>query len=301
MKEYFIKFIGSILILCFFFTAIIVFFSGIFFISSMIIPKVVVIDIDGSIRSGFGGNSMIGSSVCGADDVIASMRKIEKDNNVKAVIVRINSPGGTVGAAQEIYSEIKRLRFKGKLVVASGADIMASGAYYIASACDRIFVNPGTLVGSIGVIMSITDLTEITKKIGVSEVVFKSGEFKDIGSSTRHVTPKERKIIQDIIDKTYDQFLTDVANSRKIKKEKLRKIADGRVFPGRESIKLGLADQEGSLTDSLEYIKKKLGLWKIHIIRNINGIPFPQYLLSKFGFEFSGLNEQPFSLKYIMK
>lgn len=301
MKEYFVKFIGSIFILLFLFIAIFVGIGGIFYIGSKFIPKVAIVDIDGPIRSGFGGNSMFGSSVCGADEIISTLRKIEKDSTVKAVILRINSPGGTVGAAQEIFSEIHRLRNKGKLVIASGADVMASGAYYIASACDRIFVNPGTLVGSIGVIMSVTDFSKVYKRFQVTEETFKSGKFKDIGSSSRPMTSEEKKIIQDMINKTYKQFLSDVSKSRKINIEKLKKYADGRVYTGLESIRIGLSDQKGTLVDALSYIKKKLGLWKFETVRSINGISFPAFMLGKLGLRFPIVNTQPFSLQYILK
>lgn len=182
--------------------------------------------------------------------------KIAKDKRVKAVLLRINSPGGTVGMSQEVYEAVKAVRSKGKPVVISMGDVTASGGYYIASAADRIFANPGTLTGSIGVIMHLLNWQETEKKIGIQPVVIKSGAFKDIGSADRPMTPEERNLLQTIIMDSYDQFVTAVAEGRKMDKEVVKKLADGRVYSGRQAKTVKLVDELGGYEDALAWLQK---------------------------------------------
>ena len=170
-----------------------------------------------------------------------------KDNSVKAIVVRIDSPGGGVTPAQEIHDAVLTVKKKKKVVASMGA-IAASGGYLIACAADRIVANPGTVTGSISAIMHFANVEELLKKIGLKSSVVKSGRFKDIGSPTRPMTEDEKALIQSLVDDTYDQFLDVVAKDRRISKEDLRKIADGRLFTGRQARKLGLVDELGDLS-----------------------------------------------------
>jgi protease-4 len=175
--------------------------------------KVGVIYIEGAIA---GGSSSIFAAQAGADAVAATIREAAGRPELKAVVVRLNSPGGTPAAAQEIDAELQRLRQAGKVVVASMGDVAASGAYWIAAGADRIVANPGTMTGSIGVLMQTTNLEELYGKIGIDSETFKSGPYKDMGSTDRPVTPEERAIFQAMIDDIYDQFVEVVARGNNL-------------------------------------------------------------------------------------
>jgi protease-4 len=170
-----------------------------------------------------------------------------KDGSIKAVVIRIDSPGGGVAPAQEIYDAVLAVKKK-KKVVASMGSLAASGGYLIACAADRVVANPGTVTGSISAIMHFANAEELLKKIGLKSSVVKSGRFKDIGTPTRPMTEDEKALIQSLVDDTYDQFLEVVSKGRRIPKEDLRRIADGRVFTGRQAQKLGLVDELGDLS-----------------------------------------------------
>lgn len=189
-----------------------------------------------------------------SDTLIEKLKKYEKDSNVVGVILRINSPGGAVAPSQEIYRFIKRMS---KPVYASMSTVAASGGYYVASACDRIYAMPGTITGSIGVIMKFTDLSKIYDKIGVRTETIKSGKFKDIGSTTRSMTEEEKSILKQSVDDVYNQFIEDILSKRTfLNKEELLKYADGRIITGREAKNLKLVDKLGSYEDAYEDMKK---------------------------------------------
>ncbi len=190
--------------------------------------------------------------ITSSKDVIEQIRQFRDNPSIKAVVVRVDSPGGAVGPAQEIYREITKTK-KTKKVVASMGTVAASGGYYIASAADSIFANPGTLTGSIGVIMSYTNLQELFEKIGLSPVVIKSGKYKDIGSPTRPLKEDEKRILQQFADDIHQQFIDDVAKGRGMKVGDVRALADGRIYTGRKAMELGLVDSIGNLYDALEY------------------------------------------------
>lgn len=182
---------------------------------------------------------------------VDQIKKYAEDQDVKALVVRIDSPGGGVAASQEIYDAILNARKK-KKVVASMGSVAASGGYYIACAADRIVANPGTVTGSIGAIMHFSNVEELVKKVGLKSSVVKSGKFKDIGSPFRDMTEPEKQLIQDVIDDIYDQFLGAVSASRGIPKDDLRKVADGRILTGRQALKLRLVDENGDLDAAVE-------------------------------------------------
>ena len=187
--------------------------------------------------------------------VLDVLIKATKDSSVKGILIRINSPGGTVAASQELYKAVLKARKKKPVVITMG-DIAASGGYYIASAGDSIFANPGTLTGSIGVITSYLNFYDLLNKIGVKGITIKSGEFKDIGNPTRPLTEQERKILQSLLDDTYDQFISDVAKGRSVPKEKIAKIAKGLIYSGRQARKIGLVDHLGDYNAALSYTQK---------------------------------------------
>lgn len=191
-----------------------------------------------------------GTMVTG-DAVVDEISRLSRDRTIKAIVVRLESPGGVVAAAQEIFDEIKEARLRGTPVVASMGGIAASGAYYVACAADSIVANPGTLTGSIGVIMSFPNTEELFKKIGIEMQVVKTGEFKDMGSMSRPMTEAERQLVGDLIGDVYDQFVTAVATERGLPVDEVKKIADGRVLTGRQAYNLGLVDRLGGFQEAV--------------------------------------------------
>jgi protease IV len=183
--------------------------------------------------------------------VIKQLDRYARDPNIKAIVVRINSPGGAVGPSQEILREIEKVRAK-KKVVASLGTLAASGGYYIACGADLIMANRGTATGSIGVIMQFANVEALTKKLGLDFFNLKAGRYKDVGSPFRSMTKEEQAYMQGLIDNIYQQFLRDVARNRKIPLEKLRTIAEGKVYTGEEAKTVGLVDEFGNLPDAIE-------------------------------------------------
>jgi len=194
-----------------------------------------------------------------SESVIENLKNFRERKDIDAVVLRINSPGGGVAPSQEIYESVKRLSEK-KKVVASLGSVAASGGYYIASAADKIVTNPGTITGSIGVIMEYTNIEEVMDKIGISPVVIKSGKFKDTGSPTRPITDDEKKFLQNFVDKIHAQFVEDVASGRKMDKEKVMEYADGRIISGTDAVLYGLADITGNFETALDYTALEAGI-----------------------------------------
>jgi len=188
--------------------------------------------------------------------VVRKIEKLRKDKSVKALVVRVDSPGGSVGASQEIYRAIERFRNSGKPVVVSMGNVAASGGYYVSAAADYIFANPGTITGSIGVIIQHVAYRELLEKIGVRTTTIKTGKFKDTLSPTRELTEEERKYLESTIKEAYEQFLKAILKHRKIKERRLRRVADGRVFTGKRAKELGLVDELGGLEDAIEKAKE---------------------------------------------
>ena len=182
--------------------------------------------------------------------VILQLKRFRKNKDIKAIVLRIDSPGGGVGPSQEIYAEVKKTTLIKKVVVSMGA-IAASGGYYVGAAADHIMANPGTITGSIGVIMEFANAEELFEKIGISAVVIKSGEYKDTGSPLRKMTPEERRLLEDFVGNVHQQFVTAVAEGRKMSEETVRTIADGRIFSGQQAQKLGLLDSLGNMEDAI--------------------------------------------------
>ena len=185
-----------------------------------------------------------------AGEIIDQINEFADNNGIRAVVLRIDTPGGSVAPSQEIYQAVRELRKKKKVVVSMGS-VAASGGYLIAVAADRIVANPGTITGSISAVMHYANVEELLKKVGVRSSVIKSGKFKDIGSPVREMTAEERSLIQGIVDDIYDQFVRTVSENRKIPLSKIVRLADGRVFTGRQAKELGLIDDLGGLQDAV--------------------------------------------------
>jgi len=232
-----------------------------------------------------------------SSDVIKELKDHAKDSSVKAIIIRVNSPGGAVAPSQEIYTEILKIKEKKKVIVSMGA-IAASGGYYIAAPADRIVANAGTLTGSIGVIMELPNVSGLMDKIGIETQVIKSGKHKDIASVFKTLTPEEKKILQTVLDDVHDQFIKAVSDSRGMTFEEIKKLADGRIFTGRMAKEIGLIDELGGLEDAImlagelagiegepEVVTKKEKFSFFDMIRG----QFPQRLI---GDAFSGIRMQ---------
>jgi len=186
-----------------------------------------------------------------SEDVIQRLTHLRDDSSMKAVVLRVDSPGGGVGPSQEIYTEIQKLA-QVKPVVVSMGSVAASGGYYIAIPAHQIVANPGTITGSIGVIMEFTNFQELLQKIGLKSQVVKSGEHKDIGSPVRPMTPDDRQILQSLIDDVHSQFVSAVAQGRELPLDKAKALADGRIYTGRQALEAGLVDRLGNMQDAID-------------------------------------------------
>ncbi len=197
--------------------------------------------------SGSQSSGLLGGASITPESIIEQLISAEKNPGVKAIIIRVNSGGGSAAASQEIFEELKKIK---KPVVVSVGDICASGAYYISCAADKIVANRSSSIGSIGVIMQITNLEELYKKLGITYTTIKAGKYKDAGSSDRPLTAEEQALLQEQTFKVYDQFINDVAQSRNIPVEKVKEIATGWVYLGTEALDLGLIDKIGTYKDA---------------------------------------------------
>jgi protease-4 len=210
-----------------------------------------------------GGESVgvveIDGTITHAQNIIREIRKFREDDKIKAIVVRIDSPGGAVGPSQEIYREIRKTIGTKKVVASMGA-VAASGGYYIACAADGIVASPGTITGSIGVIMGFTNFRKLLDKIGMVPVVIKSGRYKDTGSPTRAMRDDERELLQSIIDSVREQFVNAIAVGRKMDRAQVEKLADGRIFTGEEAKSRGLVDRLGNFEDALQWAGKLGGI-----------------------------------------
>lgn len=194
-----------------------------------------------------------------SESIIKQLRLFRMDHSVAGIILRVDSPGGATAPSQEIYQEIMRIKQAGKPLIVSMGNVAASGGYYVASPANRIFADPGTLTGSIGVIMSIPLYADLANKIGVQMRTYKAGKYKDIGNSFRQMSNNEEQILQSLLDDTHNQFISDVAEARGMNRDSIAAIADGRIFTGRQAIKFGLVDTLGGYQDALGYLRYLTG------------------------------------------
>jgi len=192
-------------------------------------------------------------------NAIDEIKGYAKDLSIKAIVLRVDSPGGAVAPSQEIYEEVRRAASRKKVVVSMGS-VAASGGYYISSPASRIIANPGTLTGSIGVIMEIPNIEGLMNKVGVKTEVIKSGRHKDIASIFRGMGREERMILQGVLDDVHEQFIKAVAEGRKMLPDDVRRLADGRVFTGRQALEVGLVDELGNLEDAIRVAARLAGI-----------------------------------------
>jgi protease-4 len=202
----------------------------------------------------------INDVIMNSEGVVQQIKKFREDKSIKAIILRINSPGGGVAASQEIYEEVKYTRDNGKLVVVSMGSIAASGGYYIACGSNLIVANPGTLTGSIGVIAQFISVKDLADKLGIEETTIKSGELKDSGDPFRKLNEKDKEYFQEVVDNTFGQFLDVVSKERKINRDSLMQYASGRVFTGLQAKEIGLIDSLGTLEDAIRITAKLAGI-----------------------------------------
>jgi len=209
--------------------------------------KIAVINIDGIIED--------------PQAALEQLKKYGDDKSIKAVVIRLNTPGGAAAPVQEIYDEILHLKKKtGKIFVASMGSVAASGGYYIACAADKIFANPGTVTGSIGVVMQFLNTEALVKKIGVGVEVIKKGEYKDIGSSNRQITDAERKLLNNLVNDVFGQFIGAVKTGRKLDDKGLENLADGRILTGSQAREAGLVDSIGGYLPALREAARMAGI-----------------------------------------
>lgn len=226
--------------------------------------RIALIPVEGTISESSGGLLSDGFVFA---DLLSQLQQAMEDETVRAVVLRINSPGGEVVASDEIYRKIKELQNHGKPVVASMGGTAASGGYYIAAAADRIVANPNTLTGSIGVIFTLPNYEGLADLLGYKETVIKSGAMKDIGNPLREIRPEEREVFQSLVDEIYLRFVDLVAAERGLSREKVLSIADGRIYSGQQALELGLVDELGALDDAFEVAKQLAGLDEALFIR----------------------------------
>lgn len=195
-----------------------------------------------------------------SESTVKLLEEFKKDNSIAGVLLRIDSPGGAVAPSQEIYRAVDKLSASGKPVVVSMGNVAASGGYYIASPADKIFANPGTITGSIGVIMQFPHYHNLLDKLGVQMTTIKAGKLKDIGNPNRDLTAEEKIFLQNFIDNTHSQFINHVATSRSMDPAEVRKLADGRIYTGEQALDVELIDSLGTFSDAMAYLREITGV-----------------------------------------
>ncbi len=229
--------------------------------------KVAVLPVEGQIGAEESGGALA-TPAATPQALRDGLGQAAEDERVKAVILEVDSPGGGVTASAQMHDEIREFKeSSGKPVVVSMDATAASGGYYIATAADRIVANESTLTGSLGVIFSLLNYEEAEEKLGLEEVIIKSGEFKDIGSPSRGITPEEREIFQDLIDESYDEFVDVIVEGRDLPEERVRELADGRIYSGLQAQELGLVDELGDLETAAGVAEEAAGVQEATVVR----------------------------------
>jgi protease-4 len=240
------------------------------------VDRVAIIEVNGVI----GLDTDVFSAQLGQDDVLSQIRQAAEDPLVKAVVLRVDSPGGGVVASSEIHAALKKLRDAGKNLVVSMGSTAASGGYYISTPAERIYANADTFTGSLGVILSLTNLEGTYEKIGLRTLVYKSGELKDIGSAAREPTVEENAVLQDLVDEAYQRFVDVIEEGRNLPREQVLEIADGRIYTGQQALDLQLIDELGGLEDAIEGAKELAGLDRALVVRYFSASSLRSLLLS---------------------
>jgi len=215
-----------------------------------------------------------------SQNIVHQLSDYRHNPGVRGIVLRIDSPGGAVAPAQEIYNEIMKLRADHKTVYVSMGTVAASGGYYIASAADYLLANPGTLTGSIAALMAFSNIEELSNKIGLKPVIIKSGKYKDVGSPLRAMKPEEQKLLQNVVNDVHQQFVQAVAKGRGLSVSEVNEIADGRIMTGQQALKLKLIDELGGLEKTIELLAKKIGVeGRPKVIEEKEKTPFFDWLL----------------------
>lgn len=233
---------------------------ALFMISMLIVKALLGGDTDGKLvdRQGVGLIEVKGM-ILDSKETVRQLRHFLKKDNIKAVVLRVDSPGGVVAPSQEICDEVRKFAAKKKIIVSMGS-LAASGGYYISAPATLIYANPGTITASIGVILKLSNIEALIDKIGIKAYTLKTGKYKDSGSPVRQFTDEDRAMLQAVIDNTHEQFVQAVAAGRKLPVEEVRKIADGRILSGEQAKALKLVDRLGTLQDAIEEAGKQAGI-----------------------------------------
>jgi len=233
------------------------------FILLLTVTLVFVALLLGGNKQLFGGEGVglveVKGLIIDSQETVRQLNELRKNEHVKSIVMRIDSPGGVVGPSQEIYAEVKKLSAVKKVVVSMGS-LAASGGYYIAAPAARIIANPGTITGSIGVLMKFSNVEGLMGKIGMKAFTLKTGKYKDVGSPVRPMSDQDKAMLQGVIDSAHGQFVKAVAEGRKLPVEEVRQIADGRIFTGEQALALKLVDRLGTLQDAVEEAGKLAGI-----------------------------------------
>lgn len=240
-------------------------FAGLVFmgICFLLVASAIKYDRNGFYYTGHGDKIAvveINDVIITSESTVEEIKKFREDKSIKAIILRLNTPGGGVAASQEIYEEVRKTRESGKIVVVSMGSIAASGGYYIAVGSNLIVANPGTLTGSIGVIAQFMSIKDLAEKLGIKENVIKSGELKDSGNPFRSMNEKDSAYFQDVVNNSFGQFLDVVAKERKMNRDSLLQYANGRVFTGLQAKQIGLIDSLGTFEDAVRITGKMAGI-----------------------------------------
>jgi protease-4 len=240
--------------------AVIILFLGLLFIGSVFIAKALLGSGEGQFveKPGIGLVEVKGM-ILDSRETVRQLRHFLKKDDIKAVVLRVDSPGGVVAPSQEIYEEVRKFAAKKKIVVSMGS-LAASGGYYISAPATLIYANPGTITASIGVIIKLSNIEALMDKIGIKATVIKTGKYKDSGSPVRELTAEDRAMFQSVIDSTHNQFIKAVAGGRKLPEDEVRRIADGRVLSGEQALALKLVDRLGTLQDAIEEAGRLAGI-----------------------------------------
>ncbi len=238
------------------FIAVLVLFVSVFFFTYLTGGETRVLTLFGGDRVGV---VLLEGTINESRRTIQSLKQFGNAERIKGVVVRIDSPGGGVVPTQEIHEEIRKLKKK-KPVIASLGGMATSGGYYIASACHQIVANPGTLTGSIGVIIQLTNVEGLMQKLGLEGYNVKSGPLKDMGSPFRPLSPEGRAILQSVVDSVHGQFVRAVASGRSMEESKVRELADGRIYSGEQAMEIGLVDSLGNMDDAIDLVAKRAGI-----------------------------------------
>lgn len=240
--------------------AAIVLCVGLLFIGCVYIAKALLGDSEQQFTEKPGvGLVEVKGMILDSRETVRQLRHFLKKDEIRAVVLRVDSPGGVVAPSQEIYEEVKRFAAKKKIVVSMGS-LAASGGYYISAPATMIYANPGTITASIGVIIKLSNIEALMDKIGIKSTVIKTGKFKDSGSPVRELTAEDRAMFQSVIDSTHNQFIRAVASGRKLPEDDVRRIADGRVLSGEQAMALKLVDRLGTFQDAVEEAGKLAGI-----------------------------------------